>query len=176
MATRAYRPHQLLANAAIAASRADMRDLRWKAQKHSDGYEVAAIETFHAVTSSQSAQRPVLLGMSFAMGAARAARQHATWLRHSIMLPFHGPDEHAGQLFDRGARISRFPIRWVRSCAGLFSILKMRDPDGTQSSELLWDAFFSSRPRLERVRRFMRLREPRATRGLWVSGEDGFRS
>jgi hypothetical protein len=26
------------------------------------------------------------------------------------------------------ARISRFPIRWVRSCA----ILKMRDADGTQ--------------------------------------------
>src|SRR5262249_48912909 len=31
--------------------------------------------------------------------AAGAAGHHTTWSRHSIMLPFHMSDQHAGQLF-----------------------------------------------------------------------------
>jgi hypothetical protein len=44
------------------------------------------------------------------------------------MLPFHGPDQHAGQLctdFSLSDPLGAL----VRSS---FSILKMRDPDGTQ--------------------------------------------
>jgi hypothetical protein len=69
---------RLMSPAPPEHTRRTSKVLRWKARKkHSGvGYEHAAIETFHAVTSS-SISTLTPLGMSFAMGPrARSAHSH----------------------------------------------------------------------------------------------------